>query len=259
VTGCGPFQSIFININMYMRSHYQPCAGASYEMVVRHAVNSARILDEILPYGFQWIEVDVRWGHSTESSESKSEPKSEPIESELEPVIGHDTFDRGTGSLVLEAAESLRNFLARIPNRLNIILDLKDPRPSSKLASTVSKVVHNAGMADRCVFASFNEYHLEDLLAVEKSTGRVHKKALITNSIVLDMFSEADKHFRLDYVIMHIDAISRETVNRIQEIGPRVLVFTCNHAGERVRVSDCGAYGIISDLTDYGQPARPGK
>lgn len=244
---------------MYMRSHYQPCAGASYEMVVRHAVNSARILDEILPYGFQWIEVDVRWGHSTESSESKSEPKSEPIESELEPVIGHDTFDRGTGSLVLEAAESLRNFLARIPNRLNIILDLKDPRPSSKLASTVSKVVHNAGMADRCVFASFNEYHLEDLLAVEKSTGRVHKKALITNSIVLDMFSEADKHFRLDYVIMHIDAISRETVNRIQEIGPRVLVFTCNHAGERVRVSDCGAYGIISDLTDYGQPARPGK
>lgn len=169
-------------------------------------------------------------------------------------IIKHDVFDEKTGILVCERKYidgelKLCDLFEKL-KKYNImyIIDLKDVRiDNNDLVNKTLDIVISNDILNKCIFSSFNEFHLCQLMHLQISKKLSIKKAYITGNIDISCFVSKCDIFHIDYIITYKFQIHKDIVDRLHEKNISVISFTCNTRGTLQYLSDCNVDGIITD------------
>jgi glycerophosphoryl diester phosphodiesterase len=142
----------------------------------------------------------------------------------------------------------LETVFEKLPNNINWVLDLKDPRPSSYLVEEVLKICEKYDCINRCIFASFNLFHLLDLNIYESKTGKILKKAYSTSNLDIDFFKSKIIQYNLTHLIFDKNQISYDVIQHIKKKSQiHIYVYTINTINWYNLCLRCGIDGIFSD------------
>jgi len=171
-------------------------------------------------------------------------------------VMAHNAVDKSTGVALhcrnyattdLQLADVFEQFSC---NTFSYLLDIKDPRVSSDICRRIYELCLKYSCLERCVFGSFNEFHLNDLCGIEKANSCTLKKAYITSNLHRDMFASTIEAFGLTHIVVYKYQVNRELVSFCRSKAVEVYVYTCNTYGLERYVGSLGCNGIITDTPD---------
>jgi len=109
-------------------------------------------------------------------------------------IMGHNPIDKISGIPVYERdyEESDLKFedvLKEMPKNTIYIIDIKDNRIFSDICRYIFELCYTYNCVDRCIFGSFNEFHLIELEKMERILEIKIKKAYITGNMMKDLIS----------------------------------------------------------------------
>lgn len=131
---------------------------------------------------------------------------------------------------------------------LDIYLELKDISGSENLSEEqlqrfpqdVVSMVSGYGMENRVIYASFNYDYLEQIKKNDEEA-----RVLYNTSIGdADILSEK---YPADYYGLNIETLKKTTIERLQNIGSHVYVWTVNTPYEMKQMMEAGAEGIVTN------------
>lgn len=169
-------------------------------------------------------------------------------------VMTHSSVDKTTGVPVYDRSyakdkdlklETVFREFSR--ETFEYVIDIKDSRVYSSICRDIFELCLKHGCLDRCVFGSFNEFHMRDLRNIEKATNIPLKKAYITPSLHEDLFSSTIEKFGITHMIMYKFQANQTVVNNCHSRGVNVWAYTCNTLGLHEYVESLGFDGIITD------------
>jgi glycerophosphoryl diester phosphodiesterase len=140
---------------------------------------------------------------------------------------------------------TLEQVLTRYATRTHLLLELKlraDRATRLRLARTVAKTVHGAGLTERIHILCFDP----DLL--EAASRAAHEVRTVLNvGRVIPRTVSAERLTHLDAISVHVRALTRPLVAAARRSGLPLLVFTCNNRADVDRALEAGAIGVMSD------------
>lgn len=171
-------------------------------------------------------------------------------------ICSHNPFCKQSGTMTFE-----RNYNEKVDVALEDVflevttkcffIDIKDTRSESDVVSYLVNISRANGMIDKCVFASFNEFHLRDLCEEEKKMGRIFNKAYITGNLHVDWFESKIRTWGISHIIIYKFQINKPLVTFLKKQNVKVFVYTCNTPGTFSYCEECECDGIISDIPEY--------
>jgi glycerophosphoryl diester phosphodiesterase len=168
-------------------------------------------------------------------------------------ILQHDIIRNFTDYLSCDVEYNnellLETVFNELPKDINYVIDLKDPRPYSNLVPEVLKLCNQYHNIDKCIFASFNTFHLLELSKYELDTGCKLKKAYSTGNLDLDFYKEKIMMFKLSHLILYKFQVTPEVINFIKKDFPdiKIFVYTCNTKGLFNYCLRCKVDGLFSD------------
>ncbi len=167
-------------------------------------------------------------------------------------VINHDTINEETGELYCDSNYKseleLETVFKNLPDTVNYILDLKEVRSKSNLIKNLIILCNKYNLLKRCLFASFNEFLLEDLCKYERENNIRLKKAYISGNTNIDFFIDIITSWDLSHLILYVNQISKELVEILKNrYSIDIYLYTCNSIGSYKYALNIGVDGIISD------------
>jgi len=167
------------------------------------------------------------------------------------PIMQHNPIDKISGIPVHERKYQDSDLKFEDVLKLNqdttYIIDIKDTRLYSNICSIIVELCYKYKCVDRCIFASFNEFRLLDLVDIEKMLKIKIQKAYITGNMLKDFISEKSKTFNLTHLIIYKFQVNGDIIKECHEKNIKVYVYTCNHHGLYNYLEKLGANGIITD------------
>lgn len=178
------------------------------------------------------------------------------------PVMAHNSVDKETGVPIhcrnysesdLRLADVFEQFSC---DTFVYFLDIKDSRVCSEICRYIYELSLRFSCLERCVFGSFNEFHLHDACRIEKVAGCTLKKAYITSNTPEDMFASRIDAFGLTHIVMYKYQLNEELVSFCRSKGVKVYAYTCNTDGLERYVGSLGCQGIITDKPNQFRRVR---
>ena len=130
------------------------------------------------------------------------------------------------------------------------IFDIKDTRCNSDMVVNLINLVIKYKIIHKCIFASFNEFHLRDICEQEKIRNITFRKAYITGNLNVDMFEYKIQRWSLSYIIIYKFQLNKEFVSFVKKYNIKVYVYTCNSEGTFQYCEYCECDGVISDIPE---------
>ncbi len=200
----------------------------------KYPENSLRSLKQAINDGIKYIEIDVT------------------ITLDNRVILQHDVIKNNTDYLISDSQYNnellLETVFKELPKNITYIIDLKDPRPKSNLVSKVLNICYQYKCIDRCIFASFNIFHLIDLNNFEIDTKLKLKKAYTTANLEKDFFRSKIITYRLTHLILYKFQITPELISYIKKNhNIQIFVYTCNTKNLFNYCLRCGVDGLFSD------------
>ncbi len=201
----------------------------------KYPENSLEAFKQAINEGINYIEMDI-----TITEDNKIILQHDIITENSEDLITNFKY---TSQLLLETV------LKELPKNINIILDLKDPRINSNLIDEVLLLCLIYKCIDRCIFASFNLFHLMKINNFEKKYNLELNKAYSTANIDIDYFESKIRMYNLTHLILYKFQITPELINNIKsKFNIKIYVYTCNTYNIYNYCLKCKVDGIFSDF-----------
>lgn len=167
-------------------------------------------------------------------------------------VMGHDSVSETTGMLLSEYEHQnellLKEVFEVIPDNVEFIFDIKEPRPKSKIIKYLLDLCKLYNRIDKCIFCSFNEFVLADLRDYEVYNKKFIRKGLITSCMEIDFYRTKIITWNLSHIIFHKFQINDDIIELIKKHSDvDIYLYTCNTKGIYNFAIQIGSDGIISD------------
>jgi glycerophosphoryl diester phosphodiesterase len=167
-------------------------------------------------------------------------------------ILQHDIIKNNTDYLASDAQYNnellLETVFKELPKDITYVIDLKDPRPKSNLVNEVLKICNQFKCINRCIFASFNIFHLVDLNNYEIETGHKLNKAFSTGNLEIDFFKDKILTYGLTHLILYKFQITPKVITFIKNNhNIKIFVYTCNTKELFNYCLRCGVDGLFSD------------
>lgn len=133
-------------------------------------------------------------------------------------IAKHDTYDKRTGILTYNSNYEKGKhttlddvFLTTKGKFETYIFDIKDVRPNSNIVFEIFLCVlrHKIDL-ERCIFTSFNEFHLRDICRIEKNYKIKIPKAYTTANMDIDMLESKKIKWGINYAVLYKFQINKD-------------------------------------------------
>lgn len=172
-------------------------------------------------------------------------------------VTKHDTYDKNTGILTYNIKYDKRKhttlddvFLITKDKFETYIIDIKDIRSDSNIVNEIFLCVSRHNILERCIFTSFNEFHLRDICRLERLYKMKIPKSYTTANMDFDMLESKKEKWGIDYAVLYKFQINKEFIDKLKNMDIKVYSYTCNTIGIIEYCRNIGCYGIITDCPD---------
>jgi glycerophosphoryl diester phosphodiesterase len=152
-------------------------------------------------------------------------------------------MDAGSWFSTLYADEKIPTLLQVLElvssSECKVYLELKDMGDIDGFEEAVLSVVRQAGMIDRCVFASFNYDYLEYFKNTDENIKTLY------NTTSDDILLPID--YPADYYGLYVEAITGQLVAAVHDAGSYAFVWTVNTPTQMHNVQEMGVDGIVTN------------
>ena len=173
-------------------------------------------------------------------------------------ICTHNPFCKETGIMTYDINYDenihvkLHDVFVEVGNNVEyFFIDIKDTRLESDVVFYLINLVIIHKIQNKCIFASFNEFHLRDICDEERRRTLFLKKAYITGNMEVDMFASKIKTWGLSYIIIYKFQINKTLVSFLKSQNVKLFVYTCNTIGTFHYCEECKCDGIISDIPEF--------
>jgi glycerophosphoryl diester phosphodiesterase len=206
--------------------------------------NSIPSFLKAIELGAPWIELDVR---IVESQAIVFHDRSLKRMTGVQGLVSEQTL-RDINSLSLPQGLKiplLSEVLSICKDRISLQIELKGSGGAVIVAEQLNVAIHNGWSPESLLVSSFE--HAE-LLTLRTLAPRI-PRGIVVYGYPLNCLGIARKVGAVS-VHLHIDAVSKERISRIQQAGFKVYVYTVDEPADIQMLRDWGADGVFSNYPE---------